>query len=217
MLYLMSLMSLTWHSCSCKHRRWMMNDITITWNPAITTNQLYYQQEVRITLHKNFLLIIFVNSYLRELKLKLTYFFLSATSSMPLSLYNGHTRTHISLNTVITYIDSEIQHTYIQSFIYGSHFGSDIMFLFQAHTLSHPWMLWAARAFRFLRNPSPVCKKSTRRATVTHQPRRTTHDLRWLAIQPQPHGQTEILISRYLRTFNDTIMSHIKLNPKYYQ
>ena len=72
--------------------------------------------------------------------------------------------THISLNTYI-YIYSEIQHTYKHS--YKAAIWAQIQwfvcfflffFSFQAHTLSHSWMLRAARSFLILGNPSLVLK-----------------------------------------------------------
>ena len=100
---------------------------------------------------------------------------------MPLVLYNEN--THISLNTVNTYIYiySEIQHTYKHSYMVAI-LAQIQCFLLQAHTLSHAWTLWAALAFLSLGNPSLVHEESTRCASLdmpasTYQPRRTTHDL----------------------------------------
>ena len=63
-----------------------------------------------------------------------------------------------------------------------SHFGADTMFLFQAHTHSHLWTLWAARSFLLLGNPSLFHKESTRRATLDVSA--STHHSRPMLIPP---------------------------------
>ena len=77
--------------------------------------------------------------------------------------------THVSLNTYI-YIYSEIQHTYKNSYKAAISAQIQCFFLFQAHTLSHSWMLRAARALFILGNPSLVLKSPPGDST--------THDLR---------------------------------------
>ena len=107
------------------------------------------------------------------------YFLLSATSSMPLALYNGaHTLvwTHRYTYTV------KYSRVHIQAFIQGSHFGADTMFLFQAHTLSHWWTLRAARAVFILGNPSLVLKSQPGVPPSTLQSRQ--HHSRPTLIQP---------------------------------
>ena len=109
------------------------------------------------------------------------YFFLSATSSMPLALYNG---THtFSLNTYI-YIYSEMQHTYKHS--YKAAISAQIQcffFLFHSHTLSHSWTLRAARAFLILGNPPLVLKSPPGvLPSMLQQPRQ--HHSRPTLIQP---------------------------------
>ena len=106
------------------------------------------------------------------------YFLLSATSSMPLALYNG-THTLVWTHTY-TYTVKYSTHTSI--FIQGSLFGADTMFLFQAHTLSHSWTLWAARAFLILGNPSLVLKSPPGVPPSMLQPRQ--HHSRPTLIQP---------------------------------
>ena len=53
------------------------------------------------------------------------YFLLSATSSMPLALYNG---THTLVWTHRLHIHIQWNTAHIQAFIQGSHFGADTMF-----------------------------------------------------------------------------------------
>ena len=70
-----------------------------------------------------------------KLKLKLIYFLLSATSSMPLALYN---RTHTLVWIQWTHnIHIQWNTAHIQAFIHGSHFGADTMFFMSGtHTLT---------------------------------------------------------------------------------
>ena len=66
------------------------------------------------------------------------------------------------------------------------------MFLFQAHTLSHLWTLWAAHTFPLLGNPFLVCEESTRRITLdapayVSKPRlqKQIYDVLWWLYIPQ--------------------------------
>ena len=104
------------------------------------------------------------------------YFLLSATSSMPLALYNG-THTLVWTNTC-TYT---VKCTYT-SIHTRQPFQRRYNVLFQAHTLSHSWTLRAACAFFILGNPSLVLKSPPGVPPSMLQPRQ--HHSRPTLIQP---------------------------------